>query len=44
MDVGMDGAGMEVLSLDEVLNILKDRPVAKLVLPSDHHEKRRENQ
>jgi calcineurin-like phosphoesterase family protein len=43
MDVGMDGAGMEVLSLDEVLNILKDRPVAKLVLPSDHHEKRREN-
>ena len=43
MDVGMDGAGMEVLSLDEVLNILKDRPVAKLALPSDHHEKRREN-
>ena len=40
MDVGVDGNDMLPISLDEVLSIMKDRPVAKLALPQDHHEKR----
>ena len=39
MDVGVDGNGLEPISLRQVVNILKNRPVRKLVLPKDHHEK-----
>jgi calcineurin-like phosphoesterase family protein len=40
MDVGVDGNGLEPLSMNEVLSIMKDRPIKKLALPKDHHEKR----
>ena len=40
MDVGCDGNGLEPISLDEVVKILKDRPIKKSSLPSDHHERR----
>jgi calcineurin-like phosphoesterase family protein len=40
MDVGCEGNGLEPISLDEIVNILKDRPIKKSSLPSDHHEKR----
>jgi calcineurin-like phosphoesterase family protein len=38
MDVGVDGNGLEPYSLDEILKLLKDRPVKRLTLPVDHHE------
>ena len=40
MDVGVDGNGLEPLSLNEILSIMKDRPIKKLELPKDHHEAR----
>jgi calcineurin-like phosphoesterase family protein len=40
MDVGVDGNGLEPISLDEVVKILKDRPIKKSSLPKDHHEAR----
>jgi len=40
MDVGCDGNGLEPISMDEVLEIIKDRPIRKSSLPKDHHEKR----
>jgi calcineurin-like phosphoesterase family protein len=40
MDVGVDGNGLEPISLNEILSIMKDRPIKKLALPKDHHEKR----
>lgn len=40
MDVGVDGNGLEPLSLGEILMIMKDQPIKKLALPKDHHEKR----
>jgi hypothetical protein len=40
MDVGVDGNGLEPISLDEVFSIMKDRPIKKLALPKDHHEAR----
>jgi len=40
MDVGVDGNGLEPLSLNEILSIMKDQPIKKLALPKDHHEKR----
>jgi calcineurin-like phosphoesterase family protein len=40
MDVGVDGNGLEPLSLGEILMIMKDQPIRKLELPKDHHEKR----
>lgn len=39
LDVGVDGNNLEIYSLAEVKNLMKDKPVGKLVLPSDHHEK-----
>lgn len=42
MDVGCEGNNLYPISLSEVLNIMKDRPVAKLALPHDHHELRLE--
>lgn len=38
LDVGADGNDMVPYSLDEILSILKDRPISRLTLPSDHHE------
>jgi calcineurin-like phosphoesterase family protein len=40
MDVGVDGNGLEPISLDEVLQLLKNQPIKKLCLPKDHHEAR----
>jgi calcineurin-like phosphoesterase family protein len=40
MDVGMDGAGMEVVSMRFIVNRLKNQPIDKLCLPQDHHVKR----
>jgi calcineurin-like phosphoesterase family protein len=40
MDVGVDGNKLEPISLDEVLTLLNNRPIKKLALPKDHHEKR----
>lgn len=37
MDVGCDGAGMKPVSLDEVLDELKDHPIKWTQLPKDHH-------
>ena len=40
MDVGVDGNKLEPISLDEIVEIMKYRPIKKLALPKDHHEKR----
>ena len=40
MDVGVDGNGLEPISLNEVLSIMKNREIKKLALPKDHHERR----
>ena len=40
MDVGVDGNGLEPLSMDEILELMKNQPIKKLALPKDHHEKR----
>lgn len=40
MDVGVDGNKLEPISLGEIVEIMKDRPIKKLALPKDHHEKR----
>jgi calcineurin-like phosphoesterase family protein len=40
MDVGVDGNGLEPISLNEVLSIMKNREIKKLSLPKDHHERR----
>jgi len=40
LDVGVDGNGLEPISLDKVVSLLKDQPIDKLTLPRDHHVKR----
>jgi calcineurin-like phosphoesterase family protein len=40
MDVGVDGNGLEPISLSEVYSLLDKQPIKKLSLPKDHHEKR----
>jgi calcineurin-like phosphoesterase family protein len=40
LDVGVDGNGLEPISLDEVVSLLKNQPIDKLCLPRDHHVKR----
>jgi calcineurin-like phosphoesterase family protein len=40
MDVGVDGNGLEPISLNEVYSLLDKQPIKKLSLPKDHHEKR----
>jgi len=40
LDVGVDGNDLKPISLDEVLNIMKNQPIDKLVLPRDHHVKK----
>lgn len=37
MDVGVDGNNLQPYSLNEILKILKGRPIKHLVLPKDHH-------
>jgi calcineurin-like phosphoesterase family protein len=37
MDVGVDGNNLEPYSLNEILKIMKGRPVKHLSLPKDHH-------
>ena len=39
MDVGVEGNGLKPIQLEEVLELMKGRPVANLVLPKDHHTK-----
>lgn len=38
MDVGADGNSMVPYSIEEIINLLKGRPVRRLTLPEDHHE------
>lgn len=40
MDVGVDGNFMDIYSLNVVVGLLRNRPIKKLCLPKDHHEKR----
>jgi hypothetical protein len=40
MDVGVDGNNMYPISYEEIMSIMKNRPIKKLSLPKDHHEKR----
>lgn len=40
MDVGMDGNGMNPISIEEVVKLLNNKEVGKLSLPADHHEER----
>ena len=40
MDVGVDGNDLYPVSLTEIEQIMTDRPICKLTLPKDHHEKR----
>jgi calcineurin-like phosphoesterase family protein len=38
LDVGVDGNGLEPISLDEVVKLMSKQPIKKLELPKDHHE------
>ena len=38
MDVGCEGSGLMPIELDEILRLMKNRPVKALSLPMDHHE------
>ena len=40
MDVGVDGNGMKPIEIHEILSLMKERPIKKLSLPQDHHERR----
>ena len=40
MDVGVDGNGLKPILFQEIRSLMKDRPIKKLSLPKDHHEKR----
>jgi len=40
MDVGCDGNNLYPMNVEEIISLLKNRPIAKLTLPKDHHEKR----
>ena len=40
MDVGVDGNDLEPIEIDDILIKMVSRPIAKLTLPKDHHEKR----
>ena len=40
MDVGVDGNDLEPIEMDDILIKMVSRPIAKLTLPKDHHEKR----
>jgi calcineurin-like phosphoesterase family protein len=38
LDVGVDGNGLEPISLDEIVELMSKQPIKKLELPKDHHE------
>ena len=40
MDIGVDGNGMMPYSLNEIIKIMNNQPIAKLSLPQDHHEEK----
>lgn len=40
IDVGVDGNGLDPISLNEVLSLMQNQPIQKLTLPQDHHERR----
>jgi calcineurin-like phosphoesterase family protein len=40
MDVGVDGNFLVPYSLNEIIRIMNNQPIAKLTLPQDHHEER----
>lgn len=40
LDVGVDGNGLKPIKLETVLSLIKDQPIDKLCLPTDHHVKR----
>jgi calcineurin-like phosphoesterase family protein len=40
MDVGVDGNGLDPISMDEVVKLMSKQPIKKLELPKDHHERR----
>jgi len=40
MDVGVDGNALEPIEMDDILIKMVSRPITKLALPKDHHEKR----
>ena len=40
MDVGVDGNGLEPISMDKVVKLMSKQPIKKLELPKDHHEAR----
>lgn len=40
LDVGVDGNDIQPYLLENVINLLKNQPIKKLVLPKDHHERR----
>jgi calcineurin-like phosphoesterase family protein len=40
MDVGVDGNDLEPIEMDDILIKMVSRPITKLALPKDHHEKR----
>ena len=40
MDVGVDGNSLYPINMFEILELMADRPIAKLSLPKDHHEQR----
>jgi len=37
MDVGIDGNNLEPIHIDEVIKLLRDRPITNLTLKKDHH-------
>lgn len=39
MDIGMDGNNLKPLEYIEIVNLLKNNPIKKSYLPSDHHER-----
>jgi calcineurin-like phosphoesterase family protein len=41
-DVGVDGNDMNPYSLQEIARTMRHQPIARLVLPADHHEKTRQ--
>jgi calcineurin-like phosphoesterase family protein len=38
LDVGVDGNDMKPYSLGDIIRLVKNQPIKKLVLPQDHHE------
>jgi calcineurin-like phosphoesterase family protein len=43
LDVGVDGNDLYPYNIKDVIELMKNQPIRKLELPSDHHEERLEN-